>query len=244
MDKKDFKTETLLFEGKRYESRIRFQGIDSSNIVHLLSDDWLKINFEKFKTFYSQIMNLKIANGKYINMPVEKLKGPGSKWPLLKREKGPSIKYRQTKDNSCLFCSVASAFSLLENERIAQKVMAVYDMLSQDFKFQAYVNNIIDILRNKYKEPGEMRLKVQVLKQTYPTIQSLLDDEAHNVILVELSNRHVVCLVTEYIVDPIFEFCLPRNERCMKVCAELMEFESTDRIIKKAYSFDFLKKNK
>ena len=51
MDKKDFKTETLLFEGKRYESRIRFQGIDSSNIVHLLSDDWLKINFEKFKSF-------------------------------------------------------------------------------------------------------------------------------------------------------------------------------------------------
>ena len=189
-------------------------------------------------------MNLEVDNGRYINVPVGKLKAQGSKWPLLKREMGPSIKYRQTKDNSCLFCSVASAYRLLENEIIPQKVMAAYELLSQDFKFQAYVNNIVDILRNKYKEPGEMRLKVQVLKQTNPTIQSLLDDKAHNVILVELSNRHAVCLVTEYIVDPIFEFCLPRNERCMKVCAELMEFESTDRIIKKAYSFDFLKKNK
>ena len=244
MDKQDFKTESVLFEGKRFESRIRFQGIDSSNAVHFLSDDWLKINFEMYREFYSKIMNLKEPNGQYIDVPVGKLKYHGSKWPLLKRDQGPIIKYRQTKDNSCLFCSVASAFSFLGDERVAQKVMSVYDLLSNDSDFQPCVQNIIDILRNTYRDTGEMRLKVEVRKLTYPTITNLLDDKSHKIILVVLSNRHAVCLVKEYISDPTFEFCLPRTERCIKVCAEIMEYESTDTMIKKVYGFNDLKKRK
>ena len=242
MEEKDFKTELVWMNGKKHESKIRFQGIDSNNVLHVLSDDWLKLNFETYTTFYEQIMSLETYTGKYYIVPVGKLKNEGSKWPLSKREKGPAIKYRQLEENSCLFCSVASAFSQIHQEAIAQKVMSVYDILSQKTEFQPYEHTIIELLRNKYKEKGETRLKINILKQHYTTVNDMLEDVSHDILFIVLSNRHAVCLVGNYILDPTFEHCLPRSEKCIQVCAEITNFETSNTIIKKAYSFDCPKK--
>ena len=236
-----YQTESVLFKGKRHFSKIRFQGIDSQNTVHLLSDDWLKINFEYYRSFYEKIMSLEKYTGEYINVPVGKLKKGCTEWPFLKRDKGPPVMFQQKHENSCLFCSVASAFHILNETHIAEKIMSVYGNLNSDESFQPYEQNIIDILRNSHREKGERRIRVKTNKKNYTTIENLLNDHSHQIILVVLSNRHAICLVGNHVVDPNFEFCLPRTEKCLRVCAEITNHESSANMIKKVYSFDVAK---
>ena len=88
---------------------------------------------------------------------------------------------------------------------------------------------------------GERRIRVKTRKKNYTTIENLLNDHSHQIILVVLSNRHAICLVENHVVDPTFDFCLPRTEKCLKVCAEITNHESSANMIKKVYSFDVAK---
>ena len=239
--KKDFETETTLFEGKRHESRIRFQGMDTNQKIHLLSDDWLEINFkEKNLKFFNKLMTLKEANT-WVEVPVGRRRSDESKWPLLKKDRGPCVKYVQKDENSCLFCSMASAFNILKKPLYAQKIMSVYIELSMNDDFVGTYTDILNILRNKYKLVGEMRIKVQVYKKNYKTINELLDDKSHDIIMIVLSNRHAVAFLDDYIIDPFFPNALPRNEKSLRVSSELLQYESSKGIIKRAYGFNVSK---
>ena len=233
-----YKTETTLYKGKRSESYIRFQGIDSKNIVHCLSDDWLQLNFSNNKQFFQQIMSLDKPTGEYINVPVGSRKNSNCKWPLSKKDKGPEITYMQRTNLSCLFCSVASAMSLMGKDFIAEKIMSVYGELSDKDNFNPQCTHIIEILRNVYKKTYERRIKVNLRKQNYKTVEELIGDQKHDIIMIVLSNLHCICFVRNYIIDPVYRHALPRSEKCIRICAELVREESLSDIIKKAYSID------
>ena len=125
LEEKCHKVETLLFKGKRFESKIRFEGVDSRDRVHYLSDDWLKLNFGEEEKFLNHILTMAYT-GIYVNVPPGRRKKKMKKYPFSKKDQGPPIKYQQVNESSCLFCSVASAFHLLEKPEVAQKIMSVY----------------------------------------------------------------------------------------------------------------------
>ena len=241
LEEKAYKVETLIFEGKRFESKIRFEGIDSLDRVHYLSDDWLKLNFGAEEKFLNHIMTMAYS-GIYVNVPPGRRNKNLKKYPFSKKYQGPPIKYRQVNDSSCLFCSVASAFDLLENPVVAQKIMSVYYEKSKEEKFFPDHLDIINILRNKYREEYEISLKVTMKKRNYVTIEGLLDDEDDQVILLVLSNRHAIALIKNYIIDPAFSHALPRTETSLRLSAEIETKGTTTRIIKKAYSFSSISK--
>ena len=82
------------------------------------------------------------------------------------------------------------------------------------------------------------------MKQNYKTVDELINDKMHDMILIVLSNLHSICLVGDHIIDPIYNHGLPRVEKCIRLCAELIIQDSLSNVIKKAYSFDCLAKTK
>lgn len=241
LEEKCHKVETLLFKGKRFESKIRFEGVDSRDRVHYLSDDWLKLNFGEEEKFLNHILTMAYT-GIYVNVPPGRRKKKMKKYPFSKKDQGPPIKYQQVNESSCLFCSVASAFHLLEKPEVAQKIMSVYYKKSKEEKFFPDHLHIIDILRNKYREQHEISIKVTMKKKNYITIEGLLEDEVDHIILLVLSNRHAIALIKNYIIDPAFSHALPRTKISLRLSAEIETKGTTTRIIKKAYSFSSIHK--
>ena len=239
---KEHETEVTMYEGKRYESPIRFSGLDSRNVRHLLSDDWLTINFkERVPAFFEKLMNLNAVN-RTVYVPAGNRNAFVKKLPFKKQELGPNLAFPQTRSDSCLFCSVASAFYSLDEYLVTHKIMSEFNKLSSKEHFVPSHLHIIDILRNKYREKGEQKLKFNVLKGKYDDANGLIKDTSQMVILVVLSNRHAVALAEKYIFDPEFKVALPRTIAALRFCAELEQGEPTRAAIRNIYTFNPFKR--
>ena len=239
---KEHETEVTMYEGKRYESPIRFSGLDSRNVRHLLSDDWLTINFkERVPAFFEKLMNLNAVN-RTVYVPAGNRNAFVKKLPFKKQELGPNLAFPQTRSDSCLFCSVASAFYSLGEYLVTHKIMSEFNKLSSKEHFVPSHLHIIDILRNKYREKGEQKLKFNVLKGKYDDANGLIKDTSQMVILVVLSNRHAVALAEKYIFDPEFKVALPRTIAALRFCAELEQGEPTRAAIRNIYTFNPFKR--
>ena len=242
--KKNYNSETLLYEGKRHESKIRFEGIDSENRVHHLSEDWIALNFgDQQEDFLNKVMGL-TQTGTYIEVPAGNRNSDSTKWPLKKKDIGPPVKYRQKHNKSCIFCSVASAFHEIGERMISQKIMSVYMSRSNLKDFVPTFQELFDILRNQHRNDNEMAIKVKINKQNFSTLNELLMARTDDIYLVILSNRHAIALCKNYIVDPAFGNLLPRTEISFRISAELREEDTTRNVIKKAYGLQCVRKEK
>ena len=242
LPEKEYETEVLTFEGKRYENKIRFSGVDSRNVRHLLSDDWIEINFkERTPAFYRRIMAMKNVN-QTIQVPEGNRNSSGNKMPFTKKELGPTVPFPQTRHDSCLFCSVASAFHNNHEFLISHKIMHQYNILSKNYDFVPSFRDILDILRNKYRVCDEKKIRIDVRKGKYRNAEELINDMSPMVILVVLSNKHAVALNKQFIFDPAFKKALPRTIRALRFSAELEILENIDTSIKRVYLFSPFKK--
>ena len=240
-EKKPYKIETLLYDGKRFESKIRFEGVDKEGRIHFLSDDWLKLNFSQEQKFLDHIMSSPYT-GLFVNVPPGRRNTNSIKFPFSKKHQGPPIFYRQMNESSCLYCSIASAFHILKEPQVAQKIMAVYHEKSKEKDFFPDHLQILQIFRNKHREKFEMAIKVVLKKRNYVTIEALLEDDVDQIILLVLGNRHAIALIKNYIIDPAFSHALPRTETSLRLSAEVETKGTTTKIIKKAYSFSTVHK--
>ena len=236
LPKSEYQMESIVFESKRHESRIRYKGMDSSKREYLLSDDWLEINFGKFEVFFDQIM-VSTNVGNYIDVPATGRKSSFTNYPLKKTDMGPKLEYIQHDNKSCLFSSMASALHFLNKPLISNKIMSVYDTLNEDGTYVPSYKDILKVTRNAYKIKGEKNIKMSMTKCNYREVSLLLKDNSFDVILAVLSNRHAVTLCKDYIFDPAFTNALPRTERSLRVSAELLEVETMNHSLKMLYGF-------
>ena len=70
----------------------------------------------------------------------------------------------------------------------------------------------------------------------------ILEDMQFNVFYhCILFNHHSIVLFDKWIVDPIFPYCLTRNEKYLRMCSEMYENEHTVDCITVAYKYQFKK---
>ena len=124
--------------------------MDKSNREHDLSNDWLRINFEvKHKPFYDQIKKLRVCD-RYTDVPTDP-RTISIKMAFEIKDKGPLLKYVQDKAPACLFCSLTSAFSYINQSWITEKVMQTYSyQRKQDILYIPNMDDVLRIFRNKF----------------------------------------------------------------------------------------------
>lgn len=214
--------------------------MDKNNREHDVSIDWIKINFEsKHKTFFDHIKNLNVSDG-YTDVPTGSRTLSIKKWPWRSQNKGPLLKYVQDKAPACLFCSLASAFSYINQSWIAEKVMQTYVYeRKQDILYIPKMNDVLAVFRNKFYKTGEKRIKTIVKNISTYDYHDIINDKSQNIIYhCVLNNFHCITMCNDYIFDPAMRFAMPRNENVLRWCAEAGDIEYSSSLMKKLYKYD------
>ena len=226
-----------IFQGKLIRTRVKYVGIDMLNQTSYLEDQWLKINFNKPETqiIWNNIINLK-ANEIY-ELPIGSSGNDPDKIFIPEKDRGTILKYQQTKHNECLIYSICCVMSYLNQDNVCFYMLR----LKRELEIQQQMCNMDDILcvlTNKHRRKGEQRLKKFIKKVKVINTQQILNDADNEKIYhCLLENHHAVTLYKQWIFDPIFPFCLRRNEHYLRLCAEMEPQQDSSMAIYKAYYY-------
>ena len=116
--------------------------------------------------------------------------------------------------------------------------MEVYDMKNLQKNYIAKVQDVIETLRNKYREKGECRLKFNVKNVKDMDVDDILDDRKHFIYWCILRNNHAVAMVEKYIFDPEFNRTLPRNRTGIRISSETESHEPIEGCIDRCYQIE------
>ena len=205
---------------RKIESWINYQGLDNNDDIHLLSDDWLEINFkERFPKVYEKILSLK-PEDIYFTLPCGSRDIKTRNFPFENIKNWTEIQFVQENEPSCVMCSITSAMYYLQYFDIVYKIFEVYHYLNQANDYLPKGEDVVDILRNKYRNKEEKKLIFNILKfKTFDT-DDVLEIRTKDIYYCFLKNRHVVAMTCEFIFDSEFERTLPRTRAGLRVSSE------------------------
>ena len=238
---KDMTYYETIFEGKIIRTKVKYVGIDTQNKSCPLEDQWLKDNFNKriYGSMWQKIVDLKpnhilkLNIGSSGNDP-EKIKIP-------ENEKGPSIKYQQKEGQMCLILSLLNVMHYLGKDIIVKKLLEKNNMIIKN-SLDCSMNEILDLMTNKGLNKGEKRIKKLYVKRVknLNTMNIINDKNNDKIYHCVLENHHSIAIYSEWIFDPVFPYCLLRNERNIRICAETDSDQKTEICIFYAYEYRFL----
>ena len=233
-------------------SKYEFKGVDRFNWSHNISKDWVELNFKKKDPqFYKEICSLKV--GETVRF------SPGSSEMTLNKlivndqDRGYQIKFIQGNEPSCLFLSLANTFDILGEQQLSLKLVQVfsdYFNARKDHNKPSMKDILLITKSNKYHLPGERKFKFVIQKIKYPinSLDILESDKMNRDIIYHcvLTNTHSICLAGTMIIDPVCKFTLPREEKYLRLCAELTEdsFDETKNLIYQCYKYTKIQRKK
>lgn len=232
-------------------SKYEYEGIDRFNSSHKISKDWVELNYkERDPSLCKQICNLPI--GETIKFTPGSSDITSVKHLVKVDDRGRPNKFVQGKEPSCLFLSLANALHLSGEEQLAFKIVQVSSNFfgSKEVCDKPLMRDILFTTKsNGYHEEGERRFKFQINKTKHPVnaLEILQNDMFHQDIIYHcvLTNSHSICFVGSMIVDPVFPYTLPRNEKYLRLCAELNKesLEKSEDLIVQCYKYSKVKRN-
>ena len=229
------------FENKMIRTRVKYIGIDMNNRSSALEDSWLKDNFNKpdLEVFWNKLMNMK-AN-EFIEVPIGSSENTVSSCFIPFQDRGVCLKYIQIDGDDCLTYSLASAFEIVGKTEISNMLIKLNQTFSSS-RDQCRMSDILDLMTNKNRKKNQPRTRCDIKKMKPKMSWEILEDMQFNVFYhCILFNHHSIVLFDKWIVDPIFPYCLTRNEKYLRMCSEMYKNEHTVDCITVAYKYQFKK---
>ena len=229
------------FDNKIIRTRVKYIGIDMNNRSSALEDSWLKDNFNKpeLEVFWNQLKCMK-AN-EIISVPIGSSENTVSNCFIPKKDRGPPLKYIQIDGDDCLTYSLASALEIVGKTEIHKMLIELNQKFSSR-REQCKMSDILDLMTNKNRKKNQPRTRCDIKKMKPKMSMEILQDIQFNVFYhCILFNHHSVVLFDKWIVDPIFPYCLFRDENYLRMCSEMNENEDTIDCITVAYKYQFKK---
>ena len=222
-------------------SRLDYAGLDRNGRLHLLSNDWIELNFKKRDPkLYKRICTANV--GQFVDIPPGNSNQQKLVRKINKNDYGPKNKYTQGSDPSCLFSSLANAIDYLGNPKISFKLIEIY--------YNEFHNNknphvtMKDVLRattrNHYHKKFESKFKFKVTKVKRPNALDFIHPNKmpENIIYhCVLTNHHSIAICNGLIFDPSLSHSFLLNETNLRSCAEVNEHEKTSEIIVQLYKY-------
>ena len=232
------KVEYIDFQDRTVTSEINYQGLDNDDTIHLLSDDWLEINFKvRFPRVYKIILDLK-PDDTYYSLPSGSRHKKITIFPFKHLQHWTKVRFVQKRDPSCVVCSITSAIYHLQQYNMVYKIFEVYHHKNQNHTFIPSMEDVIDIIRNKYHKRLEKRFKYDIQKIKNLDSDDILHERNEAVYYCCLRNRHVIAMTQEYIFDSEFEKTLPRTRSGLRVSSETELHESVHNVITQCYRIE------
>ena len=225
-------------EGSAQESIIKYKGYDRKSRTQYLTDAWLELNFKHLTSFWKQIKELKV--GSTIKVPIGSSNNQ-KKWKFIEeKDKGPKIQFMQVNNQECLYYSLASGFYYMGHVGLAQLVISVYEMKNIS-NGETDIKNLVQILSNRKNQKfSAYKISFVIRRVKRPNAYKILNESNPNIVFhCVLENQHSICIIGNWIFDPIFTNAIKKTEDKLRFCAEHSEHESTNKAFRVVYTYDF-----
>ena len=168
--------------------------------------------------------------GSIIKVPVGSSNNKDNWKDIIETEKGPKNQFVQVNNHECLYYSLASGFYYMGFQGLAQLVINVFEMKNVS-NGETDIKNLVQILSNRKNQRfSAYKISFVIRRVKQPNASKILNESSPNVIFhCVLENQHSICLVGNWIFDPIFTNAIKKTEHNLRFCAEHSEHESTNK---------------
>ena len=229
------------FDGKQIRTKVKYVGIDSQNKTCFLEDSWLKDNFDKPNDprTWERIVNLKPNH--VMDLKIGSSGNDPERLNIPMHHRGPLLKYTQGKEDTCLILSLANVMDYLRKEIIVENLLKLNKHVIQ-YSHDCRMKDIIDVMTNQKRKWGQKRITKLIVRKVrnLKTMNLINDRYSEKVYHCVLENHHSIALYSDWIFDPVFPYCLRRNEKNIRICAETFDDQDTKICIYYAYEYIFI----